>query len=92
MHLWILQLFLMCQEATGFHRKNKLSRSRLPPIIEGDLRRKTIEAVVQFNGVELTRVKFKHFIWRYFCRVKGSPPMLVVISGCANANVTRHEQ
>ena len=88
----ILQLFLVGQKAAGFHRKEEIGRSRLSPIVEGGFSGKTIEAVVQFNGVELTRVKFQHFIWRYFCRVKRAPPMLVVIPGCADANVTLHEQ
>src|ERR1044072_4647763 len=55
--VWMLQLFLMGQKATGFHRKNKISRSRLSPIVEGGLYGETIEAVVQLNCVEPLRVK-----------------------------------
>jgi hypothetical protein len=82
----------MSQEATDFHRKNKIRGSRLSPIVEGRLCGKTIEAVVQLYCVESLRVKLKQLIWRYFRRIKRTSPMLVVIPRCANANVTCHEQ
>src|SRR6266480_3837283 len=82
----------MGQEATGFHRENKIRRSRLPPIIEGGLCGKAIEAAVQLDCVEPLRVKLEHFICGDLLWVKTSLPVFVVVSGCANANLTRHER
>src|SRR5437868_901496 len=82
----------MGQEATGFHRKNEIRRSRLSPIIEGGFCGKTIEAVVQLHCVEALRVKLEHFIWRDFPWIKRTSPVFVVISGCTDANLTVHDR
>ena len=48
------------------------------------------KAVVQLDRIEVTRIKPKHFVWGYFLRIEEALPVLVVISGRADTNLTSH--
>ena len=82
----------MGQEAAGFDRKNEVRWRRFSPIVKGVFCRKTIKAVVQLDRIEVTRIKPEHLVWGYFLRIKRTLPVLVVISGCADTNLTCHER
>src|SRR5260221_14531440 len=80
----------MRDEAAGLHGKNEVPGSSVSPGLESFNRGQAVEAVVQFQRVKVQHIIFEHLRRRRLCRIKRSYPMLVVITGRANTDVSSH--
>src|ERR1700731_3034064 len=88
--LWVFQFLFMRDETAGLHGEYKVPGRDVSPGFECLNRGKAVKAVIQFQAVKVADIIFEHLRRRRFRRIKGSYPMLVVIAGGANADISRH--
>src|SRR5215467_12600921 len=77
----------MCDETAGFYCETEVSRCFPPPIFDGGFGRQPVEAVVDFDCVEVFRVPGQILSASQFFRVETTAPMLVMPSGGADPDL-----
>src|SRR6202035_3071033 len=90
--LRILQLLIVGDEAAAFNRKDEVGGGGFAPVVEGAGIRQPIEAVVQFDGIELLRVELQHLGRGQLPGIEGSCPVFVMEARGADADVAGHAQ
>ena len=69
----------MRRKTAGFDGEQKAAWRRVSPVVEGAGSRKVIEAVIDFDGVEVPRVELKHLVAASAGRIENAlQPMFVV--------------
>lgn len=76
----------MCYVAVGFYREYELVRDGFPPFPYSFFIGQIIKSVIDFNGVEVSRIILKVLFALDFLRVEWTLPMLVMPSRSADMN------
>ena len=83
----------MRDKAACLHRETEIARRRFAPVVKRACGRQVIEAVIDLDGIEVTRVELKQVRAGRAGRIKhAAQPMFVMPTGSADEDLHCHKK